>query len=259
MNVPCHQQLDWVHPSEPNDVWTEAGLAKLTVPLNRRDDPPFPNNIVTAQHLSQLLQEKGLAWRSYQEDIDLAKDLMGQVTDKALPASEWTVPLIPFSGASPAYGNCYDPSRQYNYQPKHNPPLFFEDTNGGNDPGRNNPMAKNYAPLQQLESDLTNSTVARYNWITPNIHNDMHSSSKTDLAHNGVTYAAGTDEQQIALGDNFLSKIVPLVESSQAFRNNGPTRPKEAQGEARRWRPRARESARRRRSSQSPWAHRRLT
>ena len=221
VNVPCNQQLDWVHPSEPNYVWMEAGLAKLTVPLNRRDDPPFPNNIVTAPHLSQLLQEKGLVWRSYQEDIDLAKDPMGQVTDKALSASEWTVPLIPFSGASPAYSNRYNGSHQYNYQPKHNPPLFFEDTNGGNDAARNNPMAKNYAPLQQLESDLTNNTVARYNWITPNIHNDMHSSLKTDFAYNGVTYAAGTDEQQIALGDNFLSKTVPLIESSQAFRNNG--------------------------------------
>jgi hypothetical protein len=63
----------------------EAGLGKLTIPLNRRDDPPFPNNIVTAPHLSRLLQEKGLAWRSYQEDIDLAKDPTGQVTDKALP------------------------------------------------------------------------------------------------------------------------------------------------------------------------------
>ena len=78
----------------------EAELAKLPVPLNHRDDPPFPNNILTAHHLSHLLQEKGLAWRSYQEDIDLAKDPTGQVTDKALPASEWTVPLIPFSGAS---------------------------------------------------------------------------------------------------------------------------------------------------------------
>jgi hypothetical protein len=49
----------------------------------------------------------------------------------------------------------------------------------------------------------------------------MHSSLKTDFAYNEVTYAAGTDEQQIALGDNFLSKIVPLIESSQAVRNNG--------------------------------------
>jgi hypothetical protein len=49
----------------------------------------------------------------------------------------------------------------------------------------------------------------------------MHSSLKTDFAYNGANYAAGTDEQQIALGDNFLSKIVPLIESSQAFRNDG--------------------------------------
>jgi hypothetical protein len=73
------------------------------------------------------------------------------------------VPLISFSGASPAYSNRYNASHQYNYQPKHNPPLFFEDTNGGNDAARNNPIIKNYAPLQQLESDLTNNTAARYN------------------------------------------------------------------------------------------------
>jgi hypothetical protein len=43
-----------------------------------------------------------------------------------------------------------------------------------------------------LESDLTNNNVARYNWITPNIYNDMRSSLKTDFAYNGVSYVAGT-------------------------------------------------------------------
>jgi phosphatidylinositol-3-phosphatase len=41
------------------------------------------------------------------------------------------------------------------------------------------------------------------------------------FTYNGVTYEAGTDEEQIALGDNFVSQIVPLIESSQAFKNNG--------------------------------------
>ena len=131
------------------------------------------------------------------------------------------MPLISFSGASPAYSNRYNASHQYNYQRKHNPPLFFEDTNGRSGAAGTTRWLRITPPLQQLESDLTNNTVARYNWITPNIHNDMHSSLKTDFAYNGVTYAAGIDEQQIALGDNFLSKIVPLIESSQAFRNNG--------------------------------------
>ena len=33
--------------------------------------------------------------------------------------------------------------------------------------------------------------------------------------------SAGSDEEQIALGDNFLSKIVPEIEASQAYKNNG--------------------------------------
>ena len=49
----------------------------------------------------------------------------------------------------------------------------------------------------------------------------MHSALNTDFTYNGVTYAAGSDEEQIALGDNFLSKIVPEIEASQAYKNNG--------------------------------------
>ena len=75
--------------------------------------------------------------------------------------------------------------------------------------------------MQQLSTDLTNNTVARYNWITPDQYNDMHSALNTNFTYNGVTYAAGSDEEQIALGDNFLSKIVPEIEASQAYKNNG--------------------------------------
>ena len=82
-------------------------------------------------------------------------------------------------------------------------------------------QAQNYAPLQQLSTDLTNNTVASYNWITPDQYNDMHSALNTDFTYNGVTYTAGTDAEQIALGDNFLSIIVPEIEASQAYKNNG--------------------------------------
>jgi hypothetical protein len=43
----------------------------------------------------------------------------------------------------------------------------------------------------------------------------------TNFTYKGVTYMAGTDAEQIALGDNFLSQIVPEIEASQAFKNNG--------------------------------------
>ena len=49
----------------------------------------------------------------------------------------------------------------------------------------------------------------------------MHSSLNTSFTYNGVTYAAGTDQEAVALGDNFLSMIVPEIEASQAFKDNG--------------------------------------
>ena len=49
----------------------------------------------------------------------------------------------------------------------------------------------------------------------------MHSSLNTNFTYNGVTYAANTDQEAVALGDNFLSKIIPMIEASQAYKNNG--------------------------------------
>jgi len=135
------------------------------------------------------------------------------------------VPLTNFSGTSSTYTNAYNGSHQYNYAAKHDPQVFFTATNGGNDSSPNNPEAKFYSPLEQLSTDLASNTVAQYNWITPDQFNDMHSALSTPFTYNGVTYTPGTDAekdaQQIALGDNFLSQIVPEIEASQAYKNNG--------------------------------------
>src|SRR3984957_21278227 len=49
----------------------------------------------------------------------------------------------------------------------------------------------------------------------------MHSALNTDFTYAGQTFAAGTDQEAVALGDNFLSILVPEIEASQAFKNNG--------------------------------------
>jgi hypothetical protein len=212
-----------IHPSEPNYVWQEAGL---TGPLNDAD--PFPNNIVNAPNLSALLQGAGISWRSYQEDIDLVPKSgtvnqpgANSLTNTVAQKNQDTVPLISFSGTSPDYTNPYNGSHQYNFATKHDGQLFFTATNGGNDRTAANPEAKFYAPLQQLQTDLKNNTVAKYNEITPNQYNDMHSSLNTDFTYNGVTWTHNTDQQAIAIGDNFLSKIVPQIMASKAYKNNG--------------------------------------
>jgi hypothetical protein len=190
-----------LHPSEPNYVWAEAGTDPVTL---RNDANPYPNNIVTAPSLSASLQSAGTSWKSYHTVV---------------PTSQYTVPLKSFSGTSSTYTNEYNGSNQYNYASKHTPQAFFTATNGGNDTTSSNPEAKYYAPLQQLSTDLTNNTVASYNWISPDQYNDMHTPLSGGFTYNGVNYTG--DEASIAQGDNFISQIVPLIEASQAFKDNG--------------------------------------
>ena len=206
-----------IHPSEPNYLWAEAGtnfgIANDDDPY--KDNPPNAQN--TTQHLSGLLQRNGKTWKSYQEDIDLAIASSGKLTNVPLPQSQWTVPLLSHSGlfdsASPL--NAYNDTLQYNYAAKHNPMVFFTDTNGGDDTTTSNPLASHYAPLQQLEVDLANNTVANYSWITPDQYNDQHSGLASGFA--GLT----GDAAQIEAGDNAVARLVPMIMSSKAYKDGG--------------------------------------
>jgi hypothetical protein len=211
-----------IHPSEPNYIWSEAG-DNLGV---TNDNQPFGaggTNQNTTLHLSGFLQNAGVSWKSYQEDTDLAGSGSTK-TSTVLPQSQWTVPLNNLSGTSPLYVNPYNGSNQYDYAAKHCPTCFFTDTNGGNDPTPSNPLSANYAPLQQLQNDLNNNTVAQYNWITPDQFNDMHTGLAGSFTYNGTTYLNNSTQsgaEKIAQGDNFLSQIVPMIMASQAYQNNG--------------------------------------
>jgi hypothetical protein len=98
--------------------------------------------------------------------------------------------------------------------------VFFTDTSGGCNTTFANPQRLHYAPLQQLALDLQSDDVADYTWITPNQFNDMH----TTLS-NGYGGAVGApnhgDSGQIAQGDNFLARLVPLIMASDAYQRHG--------------------------------------
>ena len=133
-----------LHPSEPNYVWQVSGT---NGPLN--DNDPYPNNIVNAPSLGQLLEAKGISWRSYQEDTDLLNtsgqnfnSAGGTLTNNVASPSQYEVPLTSFSGTSPDYTNPYNGSHQYNYAAKHNPFVFFTATNGGEQPVLQQPAGK---------------------------------------------------------------------------------------------------------------------
>jgi len=200
-----------IHPSEPNYIWAEAGTNFGVF----SDDDPFPNNSQDSQrHLVRLLTDAGQTWRSYQEDIDLTM-VGGQLTNVVLPENQWTVPLDSFSGNFASGVNQFNGSTQFNYAAKHNPQVFFTDSNGGDDTTPFNPLSHNYAPLQQLFVDLANNSVADYNWITPNQFNDMHT------ALSGGFLGLTGDAANIRQGDNFLSIVVPAIMASRAYQDRG--------------------------------------
>ncbi len=200
-----------IHPSEPNYIWSEAGtnfsISNDSNPYNSNGTPL--NTQSTTAHLATYLHNAGYSWKSYQEDIDT--DSAGNV----LPQNQWVSPITNRSGTYSTVANAYNGSKQYNYATKHNPPAFFTDTNGGYNTSSSNPAAQYYAPLQRLQTDLNNNTVAQYNWISPNQFNDMHTALSG--GYKGLT----GDNAQIKQGDDFLAAIVPKIMASQAYKDNG--------------------------------------
>jgi hypothetical protein len=195
------------HPSEPNYVWAEAGQAENSVGT---DADPYSANcavqtsVTTDQHLTAFLNKAGKSWRSYQEDANVS------TSNVPLAPGAWTVPIFSKSGlwTAPAT-NAYFYTAQFNYAAKHNPQVFFRDTNGGCPAV----LSKQYPPLQQLALDLRSNDVADYSWITPDQYNDQHSPLQT-----GYGIYSG-DQAAIAQGDNFLSRIVPLIMTSRAYQD----------------------------------------
>jgi len=60
--------------------------------------------------------------------------------------------------------------------------------------------------------------VGRYNWITPDEYNEMHS-SLSSFTYHGTAYSG--DQAAVAEGDNFLSIFIPEIMASQSYRSNG--------------------------------------
>ena len=159
-----------IHPSEPNYLWLEAGTNFGIL----NDGPPSINHQNTNLHLVTLLDRAGISWKSYQEDI------RGNVC--------------------PLTGNGQ-------YAPRHNPMVYFDDVTNTND--RNSAYCiAHVRPFSELTTDLQKHTVASYNYITPNLCNDMHDTCMPL-------------RDPVKQGDTWLSQNLPSILNSQAYLNGG--------------------------------------
>ena len=201
-----------MHPSEPNYVWDESGsdfgfhsdadpspangntfydnASGLVSQINANGNTAVFWHHTSTPHLLQQLDEIGVPWKNYQEDVQLN--------------------ISPTNSASGNNGptNIYNGSTQYSYAVKHNPAAFFGDT-----------AEENVYPLSQLFLDLSNNAVGRFNWVTPDQYNEAHSSLNDGFTYRGVHYTG--DQAAVAEGDNFLSLVLPEIMASKAYQDNG--------------------------------------
>jgi hypothetical protein len=165
-NVPPGTVL---HPSEPNYIWLEAGSNNTGDHTFTNDNPPSSSNsTATTDHLVSYLQKAGHTWKAYQEDISGTN--------------------CPLTGTG-------------NYEPKHLPMIFFQDVTNNNSASSQN-CIQHVRPYTQLATDLSTNTVADYNFITPNLCNDMHDCS-------------------VQTGDTWLKNNIPTLMNSQAYKDGG--------------------------------------
>ena len=177
-----------VHGSEPNYVWAEAGT---DFGVHTDNDPSAGSgNIFTAPHLTAQLNTAGIAWKNYQEDVQYSSS-----------------PLVSKAGSGVPV-NPYHGTTQYDYGVKHNPMAFFSDT-----------QTQNVFAFTNFLNHLTNNLIGRYNWITPDEFNNMHSALTAGFTYNGTAYTG--NQAAVAQGDNFLSKFIPQIMASSAYTNNG--------------------------------------
>ena len=158
------------HPSEPNYLWLEAGTSFGIT----NDADPSVNHQSTTQHLVTLLNNAHISWKSYQEGI----------SNTACPLTE--------NGL---------------YAPRHNPMVYFNDVTNAND--ANSPYCiAHVRPYSELASDLQHGTQAHYNFITPNLCDDMHN-------------ACAPLNDSVKQGDSWLAQNIPLILNSHAYKNGG--------------------------------------
>lgn len=159
-----------IHPSLPNYLWLEAGTNFGILD----DNPPSKDSQTTTQHLVTFLTSASISWKAYEEDI-----------------SGTVCPLTDV----------------LNYAVRHDPFVYFDDVTDNQDPNSANCIS-HVRPYTELATDLANGNVAQYNFITPNVCDDMHDRCRPL-------------RNAIKQGDTWLANNVPVILSSAAYLKGG--------------------------------------
>ncbi len=160
-----------LHPSLPSYLTLEAGD-----PLGVACDfTPAELVLPVPCHLATWLEAVGISWKAYQEGID------GEtcpIHDRGL------------------------------YAARHDPFVYFADVAGPGPDERSRRCVEHVRPYAELARDLEAGTVARYNFITPDLCHSGHDSCPP--LRDGVRQA-----------DAWLERELPVLMASRAWQDGG--------------------------------------
>jgi hypothetical protein len=151
------------------------------------------------QSISDQLDARGVSWRAYMENMD------AQPGTRARCSTPFT------TGPDPAIRYEKDP----NYKDKHNPWAYYHATFDSTKYCERHVVPLGYftAPghMQgQLFHDLRNvRTTPQYSYLTP------------DQCHDGHDACASNGNSQLAGADQFLKVVVPAIQASPAYKEDG--------------------------------------
>jgi phosphatidylinositol-3-phosphatase len=160
-------------PSEPHYVWMEAGTNAFSdTTFLTDDDPSASNSTKSTAHLATQM-------------------------NAASPPVSW---MASMEGLNASTGACPVSSSGF-YVAKHDPFVFFQDTSG-NPPSKSNATCAAHHQAYTTAAfgqALSQGTVARYNFITPDVCHDMHGDP------------ACPSSNDVAAGDAWLSANLPPI------------------------------------------------
>jgi Phosphoesterase family len=183
---------------------------------------PSVHNIKNGRNIFLALENAGLSWHVYSESMNPGMDPRGNSTpDQTILAPDHNNPslLLFYPGA---------------YAPRHNPTLDFDDVR--NDPSFTSNqrtmgggqwdqafLASPETPagydIDQLGTDLASGNVANVNYLVPDLCDDMHNQTVTDVTGTIPATDCSAGPAILKRGDNYTQYLISKIKASPLWNN----------------------------------------
>jgi hypothetical protein len=183
---------------------------------------PSVHNIKNGRNIFTTLENAGLSWHVYSESMNPGLDPRGNSNpDKTILAPDNNNPSL----------QVYYPGA---YAPRHNPSLDFD--NVRNDPlfASNNrtmgggqwdkaflasPKTPAGYDIDQLGTDLASGDVANVNYLVPDLCDDMHNQTVTDVTGTIPATDCSAGPAILKRGDNYTQYLIQKIKASPLWNN----------------------------------------